>query len=46
VVKVINKNGRKDLLTILAWSDVVDVVDENDFEFYEIKTFKYREVDD
>jgi beta-lactamase superfamily II metal-dependent hydrolase len=46
LVKVINKDGRKELLTILAWGDIVDVVDETHSEFYEIKTFKYRDVDD
>src|SRR5215207_2171902 len=46
LVKVVNKDDRKELITILAWGDIVDVVDETHPEFYEIKTFKYRDVDD
>jgi beta-lactamase superfamily II metal-dependent hydrolase len=46
LVKVFNNNDRKELLTILAWGDSVEIEeDESDSEFYKIKTDKkYRDV--
>lgn len=46
LVKVVNKQDRKKLVTVLAWGDIVDLTDESDSEFNEIKTYWYKDVDD
>jgi hypothetical protein len=46
LIKVVDKADRDTLVTILAWGDEVDLIDESDPQFNEIKTFWYKDVDD
>jgi beta-lactamase superfamily II metal-dependent hydrolase len=46
LIKVVDKTDRDNLVTILAWGDEVDLIDESDPQFNEIKTFWYKDVDD
>ena len=46
LIKVVDKADRDTLVTILVWGDEVDLIDESDPQFNEIKTFWYKDVDD